>query len=208
MARTTQPGLYTTHLCVRIVDYCLKLGLDLSELLGGTGLTERLLYETDARVTVRQTAQLAANSLKLTRDPGLGLKIGGSATPAEGGIAALAASTGSSFQQRVKTYQKYYRLSGQILVPHWTSEGDLQAFRVSAPEPLGDLLPFFVEEALCNLREAINHNYQINMIPAKVRLAYDAPAYRGAYRDYFQCDVEFNAADSELLFDFLSLPER
>ncbi len=208
MGQASRQPRYTTHLCIRIVSYCSGLGIADSELLDRTGLTLQSLFDNATRVTLAQTCQVADNALRLTADAALGLKISRDTRPEDGGVAALASSTAGTFWQRARTHERYYRLTGQILFPFWTTEDDAQVYRLTPPEPLGHLLPFFVEESFCSLRESINHNHRVNMIPDRLRLAYEAPAYQRDYQLYFQCPLEFNAADNELVFDFLALPER
>ncbi len=200
-------GRYTPHFFIRVIRYCADVGLSEDRLLHGTGIDTATLYDAATRVSLKQTLTLAENALRLTGDPALGLKIGIANSDEDGGITTKAANAGSNFWQKARTVERYHRLSGQIMLPHWTTEDTLPVFRLTPPAPLGQLQPLFVEECFSSLREALNRYYGTTTIPTVVRLSYTRPAHAAAYDDYFQCPVDFDAPKNEFVCNFFALKD-
>ena len=199
--------LYTPHFFIRVIRYCSAQGLSESQLLQGTGVEASTLFDAATRVSLKQTLKLAENALGLTGDPALGLRIGCATNDEDGGITTKTASAGANFWQKARTVERYHRLSGQIMLPQWSTEDDLPLFRLTAPSPLGALQPLFVEECFSSLREALNRYYDTTTIPTVVRLSYAEPAHAAAYEAYFQCPLEFNAPRNEFVCNFFALKD-
>ena len=199
--------IYTPHFFIRVIRYCSAQGLNENQLLQGTGVEASDLFDAATRVSLKQTLQLAGNALRLTGDPALGLNIGCATNDEDGGITTKTASAGANFWQKARTVERYHRLSGQIMLPHWSMEDALPVFRLTPPVPLGELQPLFVEECFSTLREALNRYYGTNTTPNVVRLSYSRPDHHEAYEAYFRCPLQFDAPRNEFVCNFFALKD-
>ena len=199
-------ALYTPHFFIKLVRECETLGIPAVRLLHGTGVEPQRLHDANTRVTLPQTQQLAANALRLADRPDLGLLLGMRTQANDGGLVSVAATASGKFWEKARLNERFHRLSGQILVPRWLEEGSVQLCRLQAPQDLGALLPFFVEEGFSTLMSAINGNYQGRFTPTEVRLAYAPPPHHARYAGIFRCPVRFDMPHNEFVGDFLALP--
>ena len=199
-------GLYTAHFFIKLVRECEILGIPAGRLLHGTGIEHARLHDAATRVTLKQTMRLADNALRLCERPDLGLYLGTKTQTNDGGLVSVAAVASGNFWEKAQLNERYHRLSGQVMSPHWRKEGPLQVYRLQAPEDLGELTPFFVEEGFSTLLTVINHNYQAAFVPHEVRLAYAPPPHQRRYGALFGCPVRFDALHNEFVGNFRALP--
>jgi len=209
-ARKSLPGsaraLYTPHFFIKLVREGEAMGIPAARLLHGTGVDPRRLHDANTRVTLQQTLQLATNARRLAGRSDLGLSLGSCTQPNDGGLVSVAATASGDFWEKARLNERFHRLSGQIMVPRWLREGEMQLCRLQAPQDLGALLPFFVEEGFSTLMSAINGNYQGRFTPTELRLAYAHPPHHLRYAALFRCPVRFDMPHNEFVGNFLALP--
>ena len=198
-AKSESKAQYNTHFFMRVVRECASLGISAQQVLHATGVNEDTLYDIRTRVPIRQTLALARNALKLSGNPAFGLQVGMSGDSNDGGIAAMAIDSQADLRRKAEMSVRYHKLYGHILVPTWKQKGDQDVYQPIAPEPLGELLPFFIEEAFASFLAAIrmtNNNQRVS--PDVVRFSYSEPSCSDQYQAYFGCPIEFNAPQNEM----------
>lgn len=197
--------VYTTHLFIKLVRECGRLGVSARALLHGTGVTEQRLQDSEERVSLRQTLQLVDNALRLTGRPDLGLLVGEKTHLNDGGMAAVAATASRDFWQKAHLHERYHKLSGQLLVPQWLEEHGCQVYRLHVPSAMTNQLTFFVEEGFAALLSSMQQNYGLRVVPREIRFAYAPPVHQARYAEYFGCPVQFDAVHNELVCNFMAL---
>lgn len=180
-------------------------GFSAEQVLAGVGVAPDRLLDDDFVIEPGDFRRIIANMLRLTNDPRLGIAMGAEFKVSDLGVLGYAALTASTLEQSRKLFLKYTTLSERVISTtneirdgRWFSE-------VRETFPLGNLLPFAVEEFVSqtiSLASGIsNRPFPI----VEMRLAYPQPADISAYQRRFNCPLHFDQPRTLVYFDIRHL---
>ena len=178
-----------------------ELGYDSAACLAGTDLQEKDLTRAQAHFTLGQEYRFHRNLLQLTGDPLLGLKMGQAYTLETYGLFGYAFMSATTLRQAMMVSANYGPLTFTLFRIAFRVEGSAAELLFSRAEPIPeDLLPYYIDRDLSAARfggeSALGRRFELQ----QVTLMHDGQGRRDAYRDYFQCEVEFNAPQGGIRF--------
>jgi AraC-like DNA-binding protein len=196
------------HVGHRVAFYLARMaarGFGSDQVLAGTGVEPEDLLDENCLIEPGEFRRIIGNMLRLTNDPRLGIAIGAEFKVSDLGVLGYAALTASTLEQSRKLFLKYTTLSERVISTtnevrdgKWFSE-------VHELFPLGNLLPFAVEEFVSqtiSLASGIsNRPFPI----LEMRLAYPQPADISAYQRRFNCPLYFEQPRTLVYFDIRHL---
>ncbi len=203
MVKTSTPAQYVLIL----VDMVENQGCDRSALLAGTSLGKTGMANIGARVSDRDFAILAANALRLTGDPALGLKLGLRLNLSAHAILGQAFMTCRDLGQALDLFLKYYHLLAPALHLDYQVVDEQCVLTIAssiAEIPLDFGYELIAGAMLNTLRGLVNRPD----IQLRLEVPYPAPDHAARYLEVFGPNVQFNCVSGRIAFhrDLLQIP--
>ena len=178
------------------------LGFDRQACLKGTGILLSDLENADVRMTLQQELAFYRNTLSLTGDPTIGLKLGEPFLPQRYGLFGYALMSAATFRHALSLTQKFGRLTFSFFSFRFGVSGKQAWFSMADPPPLEeDLLSLYLDRDMSAARvdfaEIIGQAFPLE----GVWLTHDGHGRQQTYRDHFGCEVGFSAACGKLDFN-------
>ena len=191
------------------LDVMLEQGYSASQCLLGTGLSLSQLADPVLKISLHQQLRFYRNTLDLTGDPVIGLKLGEPFIPQRYGLFGYALLSAETFRHALAITENFGRLTFSFFKFRFGVEGRHAWFSLDQPPPLDPaLVSLFLDRDMSAARvdfsEIMGEPFPIE----RVLLPHQGQGNPQAYRDYFGCPVEFGAADGRFYFstDLLDKP--
>jgi AraC-like DNA-binding protein len=189
-----------------------SLGFSPQACLAGTGIAMSGLQDPGARISLQQELRFYRNTLQLTGDPAIGLKLGEPFVPQRYGLFGYALLSAETFRHALAITENFGRLTFSFFSFRSGVDGNRAWFSMAEPPKLDeDILRLYVDRDMSAARVDFEEILGRRLALQKVRLPHDGAPCPDGYREYFGCDVEFNAEDARLYFNSdlldLSLPQ-
>lgn len=181
-------------------------GIDEDELLRAAGIARALLGDPAASVPVAQVHALVATLLERTGDAALGLDAARHYHPETFGLLGAVAALTPSVREVIKLFVEYVHMTFTFFFLEF-EDGEREGRLVFiADGDLGELHRFYLDRELAFVAETARRFWpdKNRQILRRFTLDYPEPAEAARYRDYFQCAVEFGAAQAAVSGDFSS----
>lgn len=176
-------------------------GYDSAACLQGTDLREEDLTRAPAHFTLGQEYRFHRNLLQLTGDPLLGLKMGQAYTLETYGLFGYAFMSAPTLRQAMLVSANYGPLTFTLFRIAFRVKGNVAELLFGRGEPIPeDLLAYYIDRDLSAARFGGESALATRFELQRVELMHDGQGRRDAYRDYFQCDVGFNAPQGAMQF--------
>jgi AraC-like DNA-binding protein len=167
-----------------LVEVAVALGADRDAVLEGTGVTADMLERAEERISYEQFGTLERNALRLSNEPGLGLRWGRAIHLSQSGLVGIATLGAATAEAAFQLARLYY----QQVAPGWNMDLRVEEGRayLALRETIdrGDLRPFATEAMLAGFfslaEQVLGHSLDV----AALRLAYPRPAHHELYGDY------------------------
>ena len=182
-------------------------GIAPRDVLRGTDLKPQALAHRDALITHAEQMRIYTNALALTREPGLGLRLGARLRLEHHGVVGHAMLCSDNLRQAMHVLVRYTALRGFPLSLHFREENRVAILSATATIPLGRLYELVMEEALAILSRGLPPAPAPVMAPLEIRVDYPPPAHHAMYESIFGCPVRFNAKAVEYRFAADTLDE-
>ena len=184
------------------------LGFEACDCLEGTDVSEDQLASGTAPFTLGQELRFHRNLLALTGDPQLGLTIGEAYTLETYGLFGYAFMSAPTLRQAMTVTANYGPLTYTLFRIRFEVTGRLARLQFLPSDPIpDDLLPFYADRDLSAAwfggTNVLGREFGID----QVWLPHDGLGARPRYRDYFGCDVTFDANCAALVFSADALDE-
>jgi AraC-like DNA-binding protein len=195
-AQALVPAAYVAELVALLGEE----GVAPKDLLRGTDLKPPALAGRDALITNSDQLRIYTNALSLTRETGLGLRLGARLRLEHHGVVGHAMLCSDNLRQALHVLVRYTVLRGFPLSLHFREEGRVAVLTAAATIPLGRVYELVMEEALAILARGLPPARGPVMAPLEIRVDYPPPAHRAMYEQFFGCPVRFNADAVEYRF--------
>lgn len=192
-----------------LYKYLTANGYDCSDLLTGTTLDFSVLDDPDKTMTILQKKQITKNIIAMTKDPLIGLKMGGAFRLDDFGTLGYAALCAKTREESLKIL-----LSLQLLIMtefeiNTFSEEDEFSIRLYSKEHnYDDIFVYYcdVETAAIVFCEGDREENKESLIA--VNFMHDQTHLRQEYESFFGCAVRFNQPCNEVVFkrEYLATP--
>lgn len=190
-----------------LIDLALEAGIAQEKLLAGTGLAEDGIAAIGARVPDASFQALVLNARHLTRDPGLGLKLGERLNLGAHAVLGQAFMACRDLGEVMQLFERYYH----VLAPELELEfsRDPQRVRIASTESFADLpLQFGLECIAAAMRNTLSGLLGTTTFPLRFEFPYPAPAHLQAYREVLGEDLHFERPVASWSFPTALLEHR
>jgi AraC-like DNA-binding protein len=164
-------------------------------------MTQRMLESPDARFSYVQFGHLTKNSLRLTKNPALGLDFGRNIGLPHMGLLGLALISSETVGAALRASLRHYRL----LAPAWeldlTVKGDSAVLSARETISLDPFLVFSTESLVVAFDTQGRTLYGAPLPVRAIRLAFSRPEHAARYREFYELEPTFDHARTEIEFD-------
>ncbi|HEY0233308.1 MAG TPA: AraC family transcriptional regulator [Dokdonella sp.] len=181
------------------------LGLDMPRVLELAGLTEAMFEPPQARLNTRQFFAFWRAVEQVGANPAFGLELGGNISPQHYDVAAIAALHSANFGEALRKFARYKRLTcpEEITIEIAGGEAGMHARWLLAESDTPALLTDAMFAASLGLAR---HGTGRTIVPRRIEFARRDPG-TSLHRDFFGCEVRFDAPRDLLVFDAATLDE-
>ena len=178
-----------------------ELGFDIQACLKGTGILLSQLNDTDARMSLQQELAFYRNTLELTGDPVIGLRLGEPFIPQRYGLFGYALLSAATFRHALALTKNFGRLTFSFFTFNYGVSGGQAWFTMSEPPPFEtELVDLYLDRdmsaALVDFRAILGGPFAIE----EVYITHNGHGRQQDYRDYYDCVVHFCTASNKLVF--------
>lgn len=182
-------------------------GFDAAQVLEGSELEPAEVHVELFRPSPTQYRKIISNILRLTDDPFIGIAFGSEFKINYLGVMGYAALSSATLAQSRELWNKYNVLNDSILEnPNQITNGKWFC-TISEIFPLGDLLPFAIEEFVSQTIEVASNLTNKPFPIREMHLTYSQPADLTAYNERFNCPIFFNQPRNIIEFDIKTLDD-
>lgn len=192
-----------------LYDYVCQQGIDAETLLDGTDIREEVLLNSEAYLNYNQFVALVRNAIRLTGDPGLGLRYGGRLKFTTHGSMAQASLSAGTLKEAIELLVKYYKIRFAFIDMTFFIEGDEAVLQLTENLGLGELTRFLVESLFVAILDVNRFLFGDQLVRSgRCLLSYPAPEYVDRYEKIFSGSVQYDAGFNQLRFEkkYLDLP--
>jgi AraC-like DNA-binding protein len=182
-------------------------GFASEQVLAGIGLQAAEVQDEQYHPTAEQYRVIIGNMLRLTGDPRLGIALGSEFKISELGMLGYAALSSANLAQSRELFTKYDALVEHILTPATSVTGGKWMTELVETFPLGDILPFAVEEFVSRTVGLASSLTNRPFPVLELRVTYAPPADIEAYRQAFDCPMLFNQPRNLVVWDVQCLDD-
>jgi AraC-like DNA-binding protein len=183
---STTPAPYALIL----IDLAREAGVDHELLLSGTTLPDKTPGAIGARVADEDFRRLAANALRLTGDPALGLHLGERLNLSAHAVLGQAFLTCRNLGEVIEIFERYYHLLAPDLEFDFHRGDD--RLRIESATTAQDLpLSFVLECIAAAMRNTLDGLLGGRTLPLRFEFPYARPEYAGVYAEILGDDVRF-----------------
>jgi AraC-like DNA-binding protein len=202
MSSASFEGTISAHLVLRVVEFCRKRGHDADTLCARVGLTREALSVPEARVSYATTARLGEIALEVTGDANFGLHLATDVRDAAnldaGALLLMTSPTVRVALERMVEHQRYWGDGDRAtLVPF---RGGVTA-RYRLKGAAGEYARHADECAMAEIVVGVQFMTGKSVRPRLVRFRHAAPKLLDEHVAIFGCPLEFNEAQTEVIFD-------
>lgn len=182
------------------------LGYPATDVLANSGVSVEEAEDFSFQLNPEQYRLVIRNILSLTENDRIGLELGAAYSLADLGVLGYAALSSKTIMQANDVMLKYGDLNAKILTIEGSPKGE-NRWCVEFKEifPLGDLLPFAVEEYAARIQAALVQMFNGSAGFIEVNFSYDKPDSVERYGDFFSCPCFFNQPKNILYIDMAVL---
>lgn len=178
-----------------------ELGFERQACLKGSGLLLSQLESPDARMSLQQELAFYRNTLELTGDPTIGLKLGEPFVPQRYGLFGYALLSAATFRHALSLAENFGRLTFSFFTLRYEVEGARAWFSFTDPPPIEQaLVDLYLDRDMSAARVDFGAILGEPLVFGEVHLHHDGHGRSSTYRDYYGSDVRFSAGDSRFSF--------
>ena len=187
-----------SQLAALLLDVLEEKGVSRASALAGTGIRSVMLEREEGYLTYRQYLSLINHALALSGISNLGLVVGSRENISTWGMLGYAVMSSATYREAFETGLRFHTAASGMMLLSARQEGDQVCLTMEAPIPLGDALPFCVEEMVAGITTVFRELLGASMQPTRLSLTYDEPPHAAEYGKLLSCPVEFATDANEL----------
>jgi AraC-like DNA-binding protein len=185
-----------------------SMGYSTQVCLRGTGISLAQLADADSRMTLAQELAFYRNTLELSGDPAIGLKLGELFLPQRYGLFGYALLSAATFRHALTLTQKFGQLTFSFFTFSYGFSGGRAWFAMGDPPPFEQaLVDLYLDRdmsaAIVDFGEIVGQPFR----PLEVHLSHDGHGRRQVYEKYFGCELCFGREAGRFVFPSSLLDE-
>ena len=176
-------------------------GFSASQCLLGTGLSLSQLADPNLRITLQQELRFYRNTLDLTGDPVIGLKLGEPFIPQRYGLFGYALLSAETFRHALAIAENFGRLTFSLFNFHFGVAGSSAWFSMDDPPPIEqELIDLFIDRDMSAAQVDFSEIMGTRFPVEQLLMPHDGKGRKRAYSNHFGCPVEFGCPDARFYF--------
>lgn len=176
-------------------------GFDRQACLKGTGILLSELDNADARMSLQQELAFYRNTLELSGDPTIGLRLGEPYIPQRYGLFGYAMLSAATFRHALALAENFGRLTFSFYTLSFGVSGRQAWFAMTEPPPIEqELVDLYLDRDMSAARVDFSEIMGRPFPVQSASLTHDGHGRQQVYRDYFDCDLQFSAGEGKFLF--------
>jgi AraC-like DNA-binding protein len=177
------------------------LGFDRQVCLKGSGILLSQLDDANARMSLQQELAFYRNTLELSGDPAIGLKLGEPFVPQRYGLFGYALLSAATFRHALTLTENFGRLTFSFYTLRYGVVGKQSWFAMTEPPPFEqELVDLYLDRDMSAAQVDFSEVLGVPFPIDEVYLAHDGHGRQQVYRDHFVNDVQFSADSSRFSF--------
>jgi len=178
-----------------------SLGFDHQACLRGTGILLSHLGDANARMSLQQELGFYRNTLELTGDPTVGLKLGEPFIPQRYGLFGYALLSAATFRHALALAENFGRLTFSFYTLKFGVSGKQAHFTLSEPPPFEqELVDAYLDRDMSAAQVDFNEILGEPFPVEEVYVTHDGHGRQRTYREHFGCPVHFCADVGKFVF--------
>lgn len=191
-----------------LAELAVEAGASLQEVLGGTGIPAAALGSPEARITLVQYGRLVDNTMRLTGDAALGLRLGRSIQLHNLGMLGLLVMSSETAGQALEAGVQYQAALSPVLDLELHRSGSWARLRCRPTMPMGHYEGFAIEALVSVVLENAGKLLPGGVVVEEVCLPYPKPEHFEAYDHDRVRSYVFDQEYAEVRFDAALLDVR
>jgi AraC-like DNA-binding protein len=187
-----------------LVSSMSDLGISADRCLLGTNLDSADISDSTTKTSILQYLQACTNAIALARNPELPFLCGSRTSLSSFGLLGFGILCAPNLGEAIADTLRYQQLSGLSMKYDWHLGENVAYWSAGSSTSIHfdhQLSRFLLEEHLTRMVANLAEAFGDDVRPLEIRLPYARPENGHLYRDYFHCDVSFNAPQAELHID-------
>ncbi|MEH6634236.1 MAG: AraC family transcriptional regulator [Halioglobus sp.] len=177
------------------------LGYDRQVCLKGSGILLSQLDDANARMSLQQELAFYRNTLELTGDPTIGLKLGEPFIPQRYGLFGYALLSAATFRHALTLAENFGRLTFSFFTLGYGVSGKQSWFSFTEPPPIEqELVDLYLDRDISAARVDFSEILGLPLAIDELFLAHDGHGRPEVYRQHFDCDIQFCVDSSKFIF--------
>ena len=174
-------------------------GADADLLLARVGLTPAQMRDPDCRIGLTELMKLGQAAISHTREPALGLRMGGMSRLTDFGLPGLLAMTSPTLADAFEVLARFEPLASRCYRGQSTWAPQLPAMVFISIAPYNDYNMFVVDSVLASWQALAETLTGETDLVQEVHIEFPAPAYQNRYQDVFRVPVSFGRPENRLV---------
>ena len=179
-----------------------SLGFTRQACLKGTGVLVSQLEDPEGHLTLQQELAFYRNTLELSGDPAIGLKLGEPFLPQRYGLFGYALLSAATLRHTLSLAENFGRLTFSFFTFHFGVSGSRAWFSMDDPPPLEpELLDLYLDRDMSAANVDFSEILGKPFAPSETYLTHSGHGRERAYREHFGGHVYFGADKGMFVFD-------
>jgi AraC-like DNA-binding protein len=178
-----------------------SLGYSTAGMLEDTGVTLDDVLDLKSVFFPEQYRRIIKNIISETNNERIGLELGAAYSLGDLGVLGYAVLSSPTIMQAGDVMMKYSDLNARILTFDSYPAGDWWCVDFQEIFPLGDLLPFAVEEYIARIQASLCQLTNGSAGFIEIHVSYDKPESTACYEKIFHCPCYFNKPKNLIYID-------
>lgn len=183
-------------------------GVSIHDFLEGTGLTEKDINSASTRVSRRQQVTTYLNTIKLSKDPTIGLLTGERLHMSEYGVYGYGLISSANLKEAIEFSIKYHRMASPTVEMSFYLDNETAVYAMKDIIEVDRLKIFNIELQISLVLTLFKDMMSNSFIFDEIRVMHSEPAHSDQYERLFNCPIKFNQNANELRFknEWLNVP--
>lgn len=193
--------LIPIHYIAQVSEYLKECAIDSEAWLGRFDLSEQSLLDPSLLIEFKKYQQLVLSAVRLSKNPGIGLRIGKKLPVNSHGILGYALLNCVTLRQAIEMCQRYVGIRSPLV--ELTLFDDTQQAYIEITERLNfeSIRMVYIESLLVSVSQSLSSVVGEHTLIKKIEVNFAEPSYAQEYQAMFACEVCFNQTKSRIFLD-------
>lgn len=169
-------------------------GIQLTEILRGTGITHQDILDPDGRIRLSQYQLLIRNAYQYSKDNSFAARLGEQFHLNNDGLLAYRVMSSQNVRQALQLLTSYQPLLTDMLDLSFAEHDQEAEFSIEPAQELGATLPYFIEYLFSIINATGKFCLGMDQLPLRFEFSYPRESGGHYYCRYFSSDLVFNQA--------------